>query len=481
MKVALLISGYLRTLKHNIPNIQEKIIDAFDNVDTYIHITSSESISDKYYNKGNSIDDIEFIEERLKPVVILKENNYKFAVNSQENNVYNTWFKYYKLNNLKKLNENVLGKYDLVIKYRPDLNIASSDIFTNILDTSIHIPAESLIDKNKLKNEYDPAICDIFAYGSSDLMDRYFDIFSNLECLISKHGYVSETLLYYYLNEQNILYSEDQISYSMLLSQCNTFAICGDSGSGKSMLSNILKNYFSNPFTLECDRYHKWERGNKKWQTMTHLNPDANFITKMSKDIFDLKLGKTIYQVDYDHDTGKFTDKKQIESTNNIIVCGLHSLYSDEDLYNLKIYMDTDEDLRYLWKIKRDVNSRGHSKDKVIDQIKRREKDYKKYIQPQREAADIIINFYSKDRINFDNLDINVDIGLKITVKKHIKYNNIIDILEKHGIRYTKQSFKDGHIFNFPVFTPLKDNKNIPFKRDDYYDYIMVFILNLNK
>ena len=73
----------------------------------------------------------------------------------------------------------------------------------------------------------------------------------------------------------------------------------------------------------------------------------------MQKDVFDLKIGKNIYQVDYNHKTGKFTSEELIESKNTILVCGLHSLYNQNS--NLNIFMDTMKDLNIIWKIKRDI------------------------------------------------------------------------------------------------------------------------------
>ena len=64
-----------------------------------------------------------------------------------------------------------------------------------------------------------------------------------------------------YLNMKKIQYQLFNLDYSFILSKCNVFAICGDSGSGKSTLSNLLKISFTDSFLLECDRYHKWERG----------------------------------------------------------------------------------------------------------------------------------------------------------------------------------------------------------------------------
>ena len=43
---------------------------------------------------------------------------------------------------------------------------------------------------------------------------------------------------------------------------------------------------------MECDRYHKWDRHDTNWNNYTHLNPDANYITKMCDDVFDLKFGR---------------------------------------------------------------------------------------------------------------------------------------------------------------------------------------------
>ena len=178
-------------------------------------------------------------------------------------------------------------------------------------------------------------MCDIFAYGNSGVMDKYFDIYNHLDGLTQSHGTVPETIIYEYLNSFKIKYELIDVEYNVILSMCNVFAICGDSGSGKSTLADMLKQCFSNSFTLECDRYHKWERNDENWNKLTHLNPDANYITKMNNDIFDLKIGKSIYHVNYDHSEGKFTEKEKIDKSDNIIVCGLHSLYSKNHEYTI--------------------------------------------------------------------------------------------------------------------------------------------------
>jgi uridine kinase len=475
MNAALIISGYLRSFELNIENIKSKIINKFDNVDVYIHITKNEVNDDKYLNYNENL--INSLVEKFNPV-ILHEPNYYITDNKKTNDVKNCWLKFYKLNNLKKINEKI-KKYDVVIKYRPDLNILSDICFKNIDEEILYIPKDSKIDINKLNNIDDKYICDIFAYGSSEKMNLYFDIHNHLEELIKKYGNVPETLLYHYLNDNNIKYELVDIDYNVILSKCNVFSITGDSGSGKSTLANILKKYFSNSFLLECDRYHKWERGDINWDKYTHLNPEANFIAKMNSDIFDLKIGKKIYHVDYDHSTGKFTDKQVIEPNDNIIVCGLHSLYNDDDnIYNLKIYIDTQETLKNFWKIKRDTNERGYTLEKSLQQIESRKKDYYEFIHPQKEKSDLIINFFT-DSLLHETFD-EKKLSLKLFIKQNFDIKFLIEKFKMININLNVELQNGFYTITFDNYVELCE-LNIRPKLNNFYDYIIFVIMNLKK
>ena len=346
MRAAILISGYLRSFKINLDNIKSKILDRFNNYDIYIHITENEETEDRYLNKSNE-NLLEKIKETLNPKVLLVEPNILFSTDPQKNILYNQWIKFYKLNEIKKTNELFSSKYDIVVKLRPDLHLLS-DVNFDICNQEniVYVPKDSKIDRSKLSNYNDNFLCDTFAFGKSKVMDLYFKIFENLDILTEEYGFTPETVIYEYLNK-NLKIEKFYLDYYIILSTCNVFAICGDSGSGKTTLGNLLKKYFNSSFLLECDRYHKWERNDENWSKFTHLNPEANFLTKMSEDIFDLKIGRSIYSVDYDHKNGKFTQKQKIENSKNLIVCGLHSLYDKSDsLYDLKIFMDTDPNLK---------------------------------------------------------------------------------------------------------------------------------------
>ena len=426
MKIALLIAGYLRSFENNIESLNKYIIENND-VDIYIHITKNKET--KYLNHDIDLNKIITL---LNPKYVMISVDIDFKKGQKINDIMNQNYKFFWLNEERQRLEKLEHKsYDIIFKIRPDIYLNSSINFNKIDTKQVNIPFESKIDLSKLKNNKDPYICDILAFGSPKVMNDYFNFYLELEALIEKYGTVNETILYHYLKINNIEYNLLSIDYIVILSLFNTIAITGDSGSGKTTVTKIVSNIFDKSFILECDRYHKWERDNINWNDYTHLNPDANFITKMQNDVFDLKIGNNVYQIDYNHETGKFTDKELIESKENIIVCGLHSLYIGDNILNLKIYMDTDDNLRIPWKIKRDILKRGYAIEKIYKQIMDRCHDFNKYVKIQREKADIIICLYTDEQFNIDRFDINHEpnIFLKIGIKSIYNLSNFTDKL----------------------------------------------------
>ena len=192
----------------------------------------------------------------------------------------------------------------------------------------------------------------------------------------------------------------------------------------------------------------------------------------MNEDIFNLKLGNTIHQVDYDHKTGTFTESQVIEPSENTIVCGLHSLYgADDHLYDLKIFIDTDEKLKTQWKIERDVHERGHTLESVQKQINKRKGDYEKYIYPQRNISDLVVRFFL-DKDNNTQLQLHVHSKHSIT--------GIVEALHSCGASYEITSDENFTSITFLEYKdiPLWQNPTIPVYHN-YYDYIIYFILHL--
>ena len=456
MKYAILICGFLRSFELNLENFIKNVI--YDNdIDIFIHKTKDE-FKDKYKNKSNW----EKIKKRINFKYILESDDVHLSMNKKKNDIINQFYKFYLLNNIKniiQIQENI--KYDIVIKWRPDIFINNRINFNDINGSYIYIPKDTKIDLEKLENINDDYLCDIIAYGSNNIMNKYFNIYLYIKELINDYGQCQESLLYKYLCKYNINYKVIDLSYNIILSCCSIISISGNSSSGKSKLSQFLKNKFVDSFILECDRYHKWDRNDMNWKEFTHLNPEANYLTKMKNDVFDLKIGNNIFQIDYDHTNGKFTDKKIIESKKNIFVCGLHTLYEKYNFSNLSIFMDTMYELNKYWKIKRDTKYRGYSLDKINEQIDKRKEDYKKFIVPQKKNADIIINFYTDDTINFDILDKNIDIKLRVFIRQKFNVDLVIHRLSNINFKY--KILNEMKILDFSLY-------------NDYYNIIFTII-----
>jgi uridine kinase len=380
MKICFIICGQPRSIDLVIKNIDE----LFENhqINYYICLTNNYKNYEKEYNYNFNINNI-ITNNKIKKLLLI-------------NDIYNSEFRNLK-NYIKKIINtlNIINKkeeYDIYIIIRSDF-IFNSLEFLNLITSN-----NKIYVSNKRYNQYTKDITN--KCNDNIIICKNLNILKklvNLDEYIDKNNDYLEIILYNYFKEYNIDYEEIDISYKLILSRCNIIAIAGDSGSGKTTLLNELTELFEKDsyLKLETDRYHKWERGNDNYLQFTHLNPEANNLEKMSKDVYNLKIGSEIYSVDYDHDTGKFTQEEKIESKNNVILCGLHTLYNKNvnEIIDLKIFMDTDRGLIKKWKIKRDVEERGYSIEKVLKQIKTREMDYEEYIKNQKDNADIIINF----------------------------------------------------------------------------------------
>ncbi|WP_304181556.1 uridine kinase [Leptotrichia trevisanii] len=225
-----------------------------------------------------------------------------------------------------------------------------------------------------------------------------------------------------------------------------SIGISGDSGAGKSTLIEMIKNIFGekNILFLEGDGDHKWERGDEMWKQITALNPKANYIHKQAEDLNKLRRSQNVFRVEYDHDTGKFTESSKVKSKPYIVLCGLHALYLPKMRKNLdlKIYMDVDEKLRRYWKIQRDVYQRGYKKEKVLEAIEQRMPDAVKYIYPQKKYADILIRYFDQKLEDYTIENYNVKLDLEITLNADVDLEDLILELQKNGI-YPRQDYKE--------------------------------------
>lgn len=238
------------------------------------------------------------------------------------------------------------------------------------------------------------------------------------------------------------LYGVNSNSYYRRRNRPFTIGIAGDSGSGKSRLLGMLGELLSEEHILniEGDGDHKWERGDANWNEMTHLNPRANYLYRQAEDLRVLRGNNTVKRADYDHNTGTFTSKKKVIPKPYIVMCGLHSLYLPQmrQVLDMKIYLDTDEELRCYWKLGRDQGDRGHDKEAVIAQIEKRRKDAEKYIHPQKQYADLVIRYYDGQLTeNPDKIDSCYEATLSVEFLMDVSINAepLLALLQEHGVR----------------------------------------------
>ena len=174
--------------------------------------------------------------------------------------------------------------------------------------------------------------------------------------------------------------------------------IAGGTGSGKTTITRRLIQAFGEEVSVvHHDNYYKAHH-DMPYEERAKLNydhPNAFDTDLMLRHIRQLKAGKSIQCPVYDYSIHDRTDKTVlIRPTRVIIVEGI-LIYESLELcreMDIKIYVDTDADVRILRRIVRDVRDRGRSLDSVIDQYLSTVKPmHEQFVEPSKRRADVII------------------------------------------------------------------------------------------
>lgn len=174
--------------------------------------------------------------------------------------------------------------------------------------------------------------------------------------------------------------------------------IAGGTGSGKTTVTNKLKEYFGEDVSvLHHDSYYKRhdELPFEDRQKLNYDHPDSFDTSLMIQDLRSLKAGHTIHCPVYDYSIHNRTEQtEEIRPTRVIIVEGI-LLYTDQELcdeMDIKLFVDTDADTRILRRILRDVKERGRTLESVVEQYLTTVKPmHEQYVEPSKRKADIIM------------------------------------------------------------------------------------------
>ena len=174
-------------------------------------------------------------------------------------------------------------------------------------------------------------------------------------------------------------------------------AIAGGSASGKSSVVNeIVSNLKSVDITVIChDDYYK---------DQSHLSVEERIKTNYQALLNNQQINKPEYDF-VCHNRKK--DTVCIKPTKVIIIEGILILEEKKirDLADIKIFVKCDEDVRFIRRLKRDIDERGRSMDSVINQYLTTVKPmFNKYINPSSRHADIIVPNDNKHDVAVDFL-----------------------------------------------------------------------------
>lgn len=224
------------------------------------------------------------------------------------------------------------------------------------------------------------------------------------------------------------------------------FAVVGDSGAGKSTLARgCVEILGPERVTNIClDDYHSLDRAARTAAGITALHPDCNHLALMGQHTRLLRQGETVFKPVYDHSDGTFARPEFVRPTSVVLINGLHGLYTPElrALWDVSVYLDPDPELRVSWKIKRDTAKRGYSEAQVRRELEARRHDSEAFIAPQRDRADIVINFRAPAHYAQTKDDSRLDVRIRIA--HPVPLPDIEEIVRGSAARFLKMERGSG-------------------------------------
>ncbi len=186
--------------------------------------------------------------------------------------------------------------------------------------------------------------------------------------------------------------------------------IAGGTGSGKTSVANAILAEFSSSevVLIQQDSYyhdlkhlHIDERA-----TVNFDHPDAVDFNEMCENLQSLIDGQTVQIPMYNFNTHTRTDDTLTIGNHHIIVLeGILALFDEKirNMMDIKLYVDTPDDIRIIRRIKRDINKRGRTFESVIEQYYNTVRPmHQQFVEPSKKYADVIIPEGSHNKVAID-------------------------------------------------------------------------------
>lgn len=197
--------------------------------------------------------------------------------------------------------------------------------------------------------------------------------------------------------------------------------IAGGTGSGKTTLADKLVDSFGSQevTVIRQDNYYK-RHDDMDYEQRTRLNydhPDAFDSDLFYEHIIALKQGKTVEIPVYDYTIHNRSEETILINPTPVIVLEGIMLFVEKelcDLMDIKVFVDTDADVRILRRIVRDVKERGRSLESVIGQYLTTVKPmHEQFVEPSKRRADIIVPEGGENQVALEMLIERVNKHLK--------------------------------------------------------------------
>lgn len=188
--------------------------------------------------------------------------------------------------------------------------------------------------------------------------------------------------------------------------------IAGGTGSGKTSVAKALVKdmHLNGTVIIEQDWYYKDlahlpQEERMKWN---FDHPDSVEFDLLIKDLKKMLAGQTVEVPQYNYVThSRAKETLVIAPQKVVIVEGIMVLYEPKlrELLDIKIFVDTDADIRFIRRLKRDIFERGRAIDNVIDQYMQTVRPmHETFVEPSKRFADIIVPEGGKNKVAIDLL-----------------------------------------------------------------------------
>lgn len=173
--------------------------------------------------------------------------------------------------------------------------------------------------------------------------------------------------------------------------------IAGGTGSGKTTIAKkIYQAFKDDAVILSHDFYYKpnEEMTYEERSKQNYDHPDSLETELLVAHIKQLKEGVSIKHPTYDFATYSRQEWETTEAKQIIIVEGILIFTNKElcDLCDVKLFVDTDADVRFIRRLRRDVEKRGRNMESVINQYINTVKPmHEQFVEPSKAKADLII------------------------------------------------------------------------------------------